>query len=440
MDSPVWRRCLPQLERLVSPQDFQTWIRPLQCKETPKKLSLLAPNRFIFVEVQQRFLEIIQKVANEISPQHTLNLDLSGQRNSIEAGHNNPNLTLPLEEGQRSSNLNKNYTFDSFVEGKSNQLALAACHQVARNPGKAYNPLFIYGGTGLGKTHLMHAVGNILRQRKSQARVVYQHSEHFVSDMVLALQHNAIGDFKRYYRSLDALLIDDIQFLSGKEHSQEEFFHTFNNLLEGQQQVILTCDRVPKEVVGLEDRLKSRFGSGLTVAIEPPDLETRVAILKAKAAQADLALTDEIGFFIAKRVRSNVRELEGALRRVYAQIQFTQQPLTLSLVREALSDLMPTSDQQVTIETIQKSVANYYRISVNDLMADSRVRLIARRRQLAMALAKELTDHSLPEIAEAFGKRDHTTVLHACRQIDKLRKLDLELNDDYITLLTSITL
>ncbi len=336
------------------------------------------------------------------------------------------------------NHLNPEFTFASFVEGKSNQLALAACQQVARNPGRAYNPLFIYGGTGLGKTHLMHAVGNLLQGRQG-AQVVYQHSEHFVADLVGALRHNVIGDFKRHYRSLDALLIDDIQFLSGKERSQEEFFHTFNTLLEGRQQIILTCDRFPKEVTGLEERLKSRFGSGLTVAIEPPELETRVAILKAKARHYGLELGDEVGFFIAKRVRSNVRELEGALRRVQANAQFTGQAITMAFAQDALRDLISLQDKSVTIDTIKQVVADFYHLELADLSSTTRLRAVTRPRQLAMALAKELTDYSLPEIGDAFGGRDHTTVLHACRKVQTLRKSDREVRDDFIHLLNLLS-
>jgi len=345
----------------------------------------------------------------------------------------------------RGSALNPDYTFETFVEGKSNQLARAASMQVAENPGRAYNPLFIYGGTGLGKTHLMHAVGNLthlmhavgnlMRRLDPQAKVVYLHSERFVEDMVKALQRNAINDFKRFYRSVDALLIDDIQFFAGKERSQEEFFHTFNALLESQQQVILTCDRYPKEVGGLEDRLKSRFGWGLTVAIEPPELETRVAILMSKAQQAGVELPHEVAFFIAKRIRSNIRDLEGALKRVIANAHFTGRPITLDFAKEALRDLLALQDKLVTIENIQKTVAEYYKIRVSDLLSARRSRSITRPRQVAMALAKELTSHSLPEIGQAFGGRDHTTVLHACRKVKALRESDARIAEDYSNLL-----
>jgi chromosomal replication initiator protein len=337
------------------------------------------------------------------------------------------------------SHLNPAFTFRSFVEGKSNQLGLAAATQVAENPGGAYNPLFIYGGVGLGKTHLMHAVGNALLTRKPNAKVVYLHSERFVADMVKALQLNAINDFKRYYRSVDALLIDDIQFFAGKERSQEEFFHTFNALLEGGQQIILTCDRYPKEINGLEERLKSRFGWGLTVAIEPPELETRVAILKKKADQAQMLLPNDAAFFIAQRIRSNVRELEGTLKRVIAHAQFTAKPISIDLVREALKDLLALQDRLVSIDNIQRVVAEYYKIKVSDLHSKRRNRSVARPRQVAMYLAKDLTNHSLPEIGDNFGGRDHTTVLHACRKIKELLESDVDIAEDVKNLLRTLT-
>ncbi len=340
---------------------------------------------------------------------------------------------------KHNSYLNTFNTFSSFVEGKSNQLGLAASRQVADNPGGSYNPLFIYGGVGLGKTHLMHAVGNALLEKNPNAKIVYLHSERFVADMVKALQLNAINDFKRYYRSVDALLIDDIQFFAGKERSQEEFFHTFNALLEGGQQIILTCDRYPKEISGLEERLKSRFGWGLTVAVEPPELETRVAILMSKASQAKMELPHDAAFFIAQRIRSNVRELEGALKRVIANAHFTGRAIDVELVRDALKDLLALQDKQVSIDNIQRVVAEYYKIKVSDLHAKRRSRSVARPRQVAMALAKELTNHSLPEIGDAFGGRDHTTVLHACRKIKELREQDADIGEDVKNLLRSLT-
>ena len=333
------------------------------------------------------------------------------------------------------SNLNNAYTFDNFVEGKSNQLARAAARQVALNPGTAYNPLFLYGGTGLGKTHLMNAVGNTILANKPDARIVYLHSERFVQDMVNALRNNTIEEFKRYYRSVDALLIDDIQFFAGKERSQEEFFHTFNALLEGNRQVILTSDRYPKEIEEVDERLKSRFGWGLTVAVEPPELETRVAILISKAEQSQVELPHEVAFFIAKRIRSNVRDLEGALKRVVANAHFTGKAITLDFVREALKDLIAAQDKQVSIDNIQKTVAEYYSVKVSDLLSKRRNRSVARPRQMAMAMAKELTNHSLPEIGDAFGGRDHTTVLHACRKIKELVEESREIEQDYSNLM-----
>lgn len=361
--------------------------------------------------------------------------------NTSYSNHDNTRVSKKDVEGGlgHKSNLNNSFTFDSFVVGKSNQLGLAAATQVAENPGGSYNPLFIYGGVGLGKTHLMHAVGNALIKRKPNAKVIYLHSERFVADMVKALQLNAINDFKRFYRSVDALLIDDIQFFAGKERSQEEFFHTFNALLEGGQQIILTCDRYPKEINGLEERLKSRFGWGLTVAIEPPELETRVAILKSKAESAAMHLPNDAAFFIAQRIRSNVRELEGALKRVIANAHFTGREISIELVREALKDLLALQDRLVSIDNIQRVVAEYYKIKVSDLHSKRRSRSVARPRQVAMYLAKDLTHHSLPEIGDAFGGRDHTTVLHACRKIADLLESDADIREDVKNLLRTLT-
>jgi len=366
--------------------------------------------------------------------------------NSYNAGqqqrqpHRNQPKVVPIPEAMRhKSNINPTYQFDNFVEGKSNQLARAAATQVANNPGSSYNPLFIYGGTGLGKTHLLHAVGNGIVENNENAKIVYMHSERFVQDMVKALQNNAIEDFKRFYRSVDALLIDDIQFFANKERSQEEFFHTFNALLEGNQQIILTSDRYPKEIDGVEDRLKSRFGWGLTIAIEPPELETRVAILMRKAAENRIHLPNEVAFFIAKRLRSNVRELEGALNRVIANANFTGRPITIDFVREALRDLLALQEKLVTVDNIQKTVADYYKIKVADILSKRRSRSVARPRQVAMALAKELTNHSLPELGNAFGGRDHTTVLHACRKIQQLREESHDIKEDYKNLIRTLS-
>ncbi|OMH39612.1 chromosomal replication initiator protein DnaA [Motiliproteus sp. MSK22-1] len=351
-------------------------------------------------------------------------------------GPNRKKRQVDVEGGVRhQTHLNKLFTFDTFVQGKSNQLGLAAAQQVAENPGGSYNPLFIYGGVGLGKTHLMHAVGAAMLERNPNAKIVYLHSERFVADMVKALQLNAINDFKRYYRSVDALLIDDIQFFAGKDRSQEEFFHTFNALLEGGQQMILTCDRYPKEISGLEDRLKSRFGWGLTVAIEPPELETRVAILMKKAEEARIRLPHDAAFFIAQKIRSNVRELEGALKRVIANAHFTGSSITTEFIRESLKDLLALQDKMISIDNIQRVVAEYYKIKISDLHSKRRSRSVARPRQVAMALSKELTNHSLPEIGNSFGGRDHTTVLHARRKVAELRESDTDIREDYKNLL-----
>jgi chromosomal replication initiator protein len=418
--------------------------------EEGETLRLLAPNRFVLDWVNERFFGQINEIITglkEGSPAQVVlqigSATPSPVRPQIEAPDAVPSAGF-RRKGDSSnsrgpSNLRPEFTFDSFVEGKSNQLARAASIQIAENPGTAYNPLFIYGGVGLGKTHLMHAVGNLMLKKKPSSQIIYLHSERFVADMVKALQHNAINEFKRFYRSVDALLIDDIQFFAGKERSQEEFFHTFNALLEGHQQIILTCDRYPKEVEGLEERLKSRFGWGLTVAIEPAELETRVAILMSKAAQMNTELSPEVAFFVAKRIRSNIRELEGALRRVVANAKFTGHSITLDFAKEALKDLLALQDKLVTIENIQKTVADYYKIRVADLLSERRSRSVARPRQLAMALAKELTNHSLPEIGDAFGGRDHTTVLHACRKILQLRDQENRIREDYINLLRTLT-
>jgi chromosomal replication initiator protein len=444
----LWNRCLRVLEGELPEQQFNTWVRPLQAIERDGSLTLLAPNRYVIEWLGQNLLarikELIQAFAEGLAPEVALDV---GTRAGVVA---QPAAPVAQDAGAAAararklapmvlgSRINAEFTFDGFVEGKSNQLAKAAAIQVAGNPGKAYNPLFIYGGVGLGKTHLMHAVANKLKERNSEARLAYVHSERFVGDMVKALQHNTINDFKSAYRSLDCLMIDDIQFFAGKDRSQEEFFHTFNALLESQQQVILTCDRYPKEVDGLEERLKSRFGWGLTVAIEPPELETCVAILMSKAAMTHVDLPEEVAFFIAKRIRSNVRELEGALRRVVATSNFTGRPITLEFAKEALRDLLALQEKLVTIENIQKTVAEYYKIRIADLLSKRRSRSIARPRQVAMALAKELTNHSLPEIGDAFGGRDHTTVLHACKRVKGLRESDRRIGEDYLNLLRTL--
>jgi chromosomal replication initiator protein len=456
----TWQKCIELLQDELPAQQFNTWIRPLAASGDEAELRLMAPNRFVKDWVSDKFLGRIRELVAEVSPNRPLAVVL-------DVGTRTPAFTTPLParlvekpplstsppssrlagarqvqvEGgiKHQSSLIENYTFTNFVEGKSNQLARAAAMQVVENPGGAYNPLFLYGGVGLGKTHLMHAVGNALLKQNPNAKIVYLHSERFVADMVKALQLNAINEFKRYYRSVDALLIDDIQFFANKERSQEEFFHTFNALLEGGQQMILTCDRYPKEINGLEERLKSRFGWGLTVAVEPPELETRVAILMKKAEQAQMELPPEAAFFIAQRVRSNVRELEGALKRVIANAHFTARSIDIPLIKDSLKDLLALQDKQVSLDNIQRTVAEYYKIKMAELMSKRRSRSVARPRQVAMALAKELTNHSLPEIGDSFGGRDHTTVLHACRKIKEMREIDADIREDYQNLLRLLT-
>jgi chromosomal replication initiator protein len=440
----LWHHCLRHLESEVPEQQFNTWVRPLQAVEHDGELQLLAPNRFVVSWIEEHLFRRIQELVRHArdggSPQ--VRLEVGSRRDEtppVEPANVRHFMAKSPEPKLIGSRFNADFTFSSFVEGKSNQLARAAAFQVGENPGRAYNPLFIYGGVGLGKTHLMHAVGNLMRERNPGARIAYVHSERFVSEMVRALQHNTIAEFKQTYRTLDALLIDDIQFFAGKNQSQEEFFHTFNALLEGQQQIILSCDRYPKEVNGLEERLKSRFGWGLTVAIEPPELETCVAILMAKAQAAGGDFPEDVAFFVAKRIRSNVRELEGALRRVLATSRFTGRPVTLELAREALKDLLAAQERLVTVDNIQKTVAEYYKIRVADLLSKRRSRSIARPRQVAMALARELTNHSLPEIGDAFGGRDHTTVMHACERVKSLRETERRATEDYLSLLRILT-
>ncbi len=441
----LWQRCAEQLEQELPAQQFNTWIRPLQVVEESQELKLLAPNRFVLDWVKNNYLETIQtlllNLCPEQSPQVSVEIGSRKKPKPLLKPEAAPSLYAGGAERQApiESNLNPSFVFDTFVEGKSNQLARAASMQIGANPGKAYNPLFIYGGVGLGKTHLMHAVGNMMLKKNPQARVVYLHSERFVAEMVKALQHNTIEQFKKKYRSVNALLIDDIQFFAGKERSQEEFFHTFNALFESQQQIILSSDRFPKEVSGLEERLKSRFGWGLTVAIEPPDLETRVAILQSKALQLNAELPSEVAFFMGKRIRSNIRELEGALRRVIANATFTGKEINLDFAKNALRDMIAAHDKQVTIENIQKTVAEYFQIRTSDLTSAKRSRSIARPRQIAMTLAKELTNHSLPEIGNAFGGRDHTTVIHATRKVKELRDSDARIAEDYSNLLRTLS-
>ena len=451
MPTAIWQDCLSQLQEALPTTEFNLWIRPLQAEMIENKLYIYAPNRFVLDWVKNKYLTTISQLLNTLLGNDSLKLYLEvGSTLSVEkkseVNQSKPDIAPAWKTTKESnsnhtyySGINHKHTFNSFVEGKSNQLAVAAAKQVAENPGKAYNPLFLYGSTGLGKTHLLHAVGNEIIAGKANAKVVYMHSERFVQDMVKALQNNAIEEFKNYYRSVDALLIDDIQFFANKERSQEEFFHTFNSLLEGNQQIILTSDRYPKEIDGVEDRLKSRFGWGLTIAIEPPELETRVAILMKKAEENNIKLPEEVAFFIAKRLRSNVRELEGALNRVIANANFTGKSITIDFVKDALKDLLALQEKLITIENIQKTVAEYYKIKVSDLLSKRRSRSVARPRQVAMALAKELTNKSLPEIGDGFGGRDHTTVLHACRKIAELKEESNDIKEDYSNLIRTLS-
>lgn len=458
--STAWQGCLEQLKDELTQQEFNQWISPLQVDVAKGELTLWAPNQYVLDGVSSLYLsKIIDHFklidGSDLDPRVTLTV---GDRNkpdtSLHSFLKEKKQEKPEEDKELSfqelasvlnitgqNNLNPLFTFEKFVVGKSNQFAVAAAEQVARNPGKTYNPLLLYGGVGLGKTHLMQAVGNYLRQQESKiypgrkCKVMYLHSEKFVAEMVKALQRNTINEFKKFYRSVDALLIDDIQFLSGKDRSQEEFFHTFNALLEGQQQVILTSDRYPKELYGIEERLKSRFGSGLTIAVNPPELETRVAILMNKAEQLNLELETEVAFFIAKKIRSNVRELEGALKRVIANAQFSGCDIDLDFAREALKDMIVTHDKLVSIDNIMRTVAEYYKIKVADLLSKKRERRIARPRQMSMALCKELTPCSLIAIGEAFGGKDHSTVLHACKTIKKQLEIDKEMKKDFYKLI-----
>jgi len=427
-----WNKCSEKLENRLTQEDYNTWIRPLKGNLVDNTLELIAPNDFILNYVEKNLsTEITGLVKKQSKKNISLVFKTLTKETFVDKYQNNTK--------NENSKLVQSYVFDSFVEGKSNHLALAAAKQVASNPKGDYNPLFIYGGVGLGKTHLMHAVGNEILQNSPDKRIVYVHSEKFVSDMVKALQLGAMNEFKSFYRNADALLIDDIQFFAGKEQSQEEFFHTFNALLDRNNQMILTCDKYPKEIDGLEERLKSRLGWGLPVVIDPPELETRAAVLLSKASSMGVELPNDCAIYIAQRIRSNIRELEGALKRVVANSRFTNQPIDLSLVKDALKDLFVISAKMVSIENIQKTVSEYYNIKLSDLLSKRRSRSITRPRQLAMALTKELTNHSLPEIGEAFNGRDHTTVLHACKKIAELRKENPSQEEDYRNLTRALT-
>ncbi|OGT40883.1 MAG: chromosomal replication initiation protein DnaA [Gammaproteobacteria bacterium RIFCSPHIGHO2_12_FULL_36_30] len=446
----IWDKCLNYLRDELPQQKFNTWLRPLHAEINKNTLTLLAPNQFVLDWVNEHFLVKIMDTLRELCegepPVVKLRIGTKVQSGdevvNVSVRHDAPTKQFSQTHSSsqkaytpHQSNLNPAFRFDNFVEGKSNQLARAAAMQVAENPGQAYNPLFLYGGVGLGKTHLSQAMGNYILEKNPKAKVLYLHSERFVADMIKALQHNAMNEFKKFYRSVNCLLIDDIQFFAKKERSQEEFFHTFNALLESNQQIVLTCDRYPKEISGLEERLQSRFGWGLTIAVEPPELETRVAILMAKAEQSKVNLSSDVAFFIAKHIQSNVRELEGALKRVIANAHFTRRDITVDFVREALKDLLTLQAKLVTIENIQRTVAEYYKIKVADILSKRRNRSVTRPRQMAMALAKELTTHSLPEIGDAFGGRDHTTVLHACRKVKELLDAQLDLQEDWKNLI-----
>ena len=463
-DILFWNECKKTLERDLAVEEYSTWIAPLKLKEnvgiTPTSYSVLAPNSFILDWVEENYGKSIKERLVAITSQDDLhvNFEVIHEKGSEQ----NPNRKLTNIENEQKNLINTNqeikqeihfshkkdhqtnlipgFTFDAFVEGKSNHIALAASKQVASGLKNSYNPLFIYGGVGLGKTHLMHAVGNLIKKQNPEKKITYIHSEKFVSDMVRSLQLGAISEFKQYYRSLDALLIDDIQFFAGKEQSQEELFHTFNSLLERGSQMILTCDRYPKEINGLEDRLKSRLGWGLPVVIDPPGLETRVAITLSKAEEMGYKLDEESAFFIAQKVRSNVRELEGALKRVIANSNFTGKEIDIALIKDSLKDLLAIQARQVSVDNIQKTVAEYYNIKLSDLLSKRRSRSIARPRQMSMFLAKELTNYSLPEIGESFGGRDHTTVLHACKKIKELRDFNNEIEEDYRNLFRALTI
>ena len=436
MTQNIWLLCLQHLERELPPEDINTFIRPLEVVTSKNRTRLVAPNSYVRDHIATHYLERIRDIFEHLDhPRASVSIEDGLPSASVTTG-SKPQSTV---RNRQTTGLDPRYRFDNFVLGKSNELGFAAASQIAQKPGDAYNPLLLYGSTGLGKTHLLHAIGNLIREQSPSTKVLYLDSERFVSDMIRALRHGAIDNFKKHYRSAGALLIDDIQFFAGKKSSQEEFFHTFNTLLDSNQQIVLTCDRYPKEVVGLEARLRSRFGWGLTVAIEPPDFETRVAILLNKAQEKGIQLDEPVAFLIAKRLRSHVRDLEGALNTLIANARFTGREITESFTREVLRDLLTVHDRLITIENIQKTVCEYYKMRMAELLSKRRPRSIARPRQMAMALCKELTQHSLPEIGDAFGGRDHTTVLHACRTIERLCETDGRLREDKVKLLRSLT-
>jgi chromosomal replication initiator protein len=445
----IWQKCLYVLEDELTSKQYNTWIRPLQVISSDSDITLLAPNKYIKDKVSSQFLQRIKELIAE-NGSASLNLEIGSKNKARQAtdefhpssGQKKPGLNslTTRENFYPLLGLNKSFTFDTFVEGSSNEMARAAAVQVSENVGGAsYNPLLLYGGSGLGKTHLMHAVGNSIVERHPNLKVAYMYSQRFMEDMVRAIERGTMSDFTQYYRSVDVLLMDDIQFLAKGSKSQEEFFHVFNRLQEDGRQIVLTCDRYPKEIQGLEERLESRFVWGMTAAVEPPELETRIAILMKKAELENVPLTHDTAFFIAERIRSNVRELEGALKRVIANAKFTGRDISIDQVRDSLRDLIAIQDRQVGIDNIQKTVADYYKIRMSDMQSKKRNRSIARPRQLAMALAKELTSHSLPEIGDAFGGKDHTTVLHACRRIEELKESERSINEDYRNLLRLLT-
>ena len=446
MDS-FWDLCQERFRANLTQQQFSTWIKPLVFEDADGEVRILAPNHFVMDWVREKFAEHIDGWAQEFYA-HPVSITYAlGKKPSAPRTHTTPStvaapvplpasVAVPAQMGMR---INPGFTFDNFVSGRANQLARAAALQIADNPGVAYNPLFVYGGVGLGKTHLLQAIGNTVRQANPDARISYIHANDYVDDVVKAYLNKQFDDLKRRYMSLDLLLIDDIQFLAKKDRTQEEFFYVFNSLIENKKQIVITCDTFPKEISGLDDRLKSRFAWGLTVAVEPPELEMRVAILLAKAQAENVKLDENVAFFIAKQVRSNVRELEGALKRVIAFSRFHEKPITLELVKEALRDLIASTSRIVSIENIQKTVADFYKIKVADMFSKKRTRNLARPRQIAMALAKELTNQSLPEIGESFGGRDHTTVIHACRKVAELRETEADIGRDYLVLLQTLT-
>jgi len=437
----VWIACLERLQSELAVDEFMTWLKPLQAEMVDGGLVVLAPNAFVIDTVRSRYLPRISELARHFAADLDLQvrLEVGSVARVTPVASKRAAAGKPAANGELASNLEPAYRFDSFVEGKSNQLGRAAAMQVAANPGRAYNPLLLYGGTGLGKTHLMHAAGNAMRAQNPAMRVLYLRSEQFFAGMMKALADKSMDQFKRQFQQVDALLIDDIQFFAGKDRTQEEFFHTFNALFDGKQQIILTCDRYPKEVDNLEPRLKSRLGWGLSVAIEPPDFETRAAILLAKAQERQLSLPDDVAFLIAKRMRSNVRDLEGALNTLSARANFMSRAISVEFAQETLRDLLRAQQQAISIPNIQKTVADYYGLQIKDLLSKRRTRSLARPRQLAMTLTKELTEHSLPEIGDAFGGRDHTTVLHACRQIRSLQDTDGKLREDWEKLVRKLS-